>query len=206
MSRPAEVAPVLLAIVIGAVAWSILVLALFAPLLPPVTAALWVTPCLVGTVAIWAAQSLQRHGSWSAFVLCGALLLVFATYMFAVIGPWPTRLDQVGSAIGFIVSLAGYTVSWAALYQAAQHRSGECLTPRLVHHVDSLYFSLTTLSTTGYGDIHATSPTCRWLVSGQMAGDVLLVGFAVAGLVNSFVNRPAGTALRRNRPRRASAK
>ncbi len=44
---------------------------------------------------------------------------------------------------------------------------------------DAIYFTVTTLSTTGFGDIAAVSPTARWVVTIQMLFDlVVLVGLA----------------------------
>lgn len=44
---------------------------------------------------------------------------------------------------------------------------------------DAVYFTVTTLSTTGFGDIAAVSPTARWVVTTQMLFDlVVLVGLA----------------------------
>jgi hypothetical protein len=48
---------------------------------------------------------------------------------------------------------------------------------------NAIYFTVTTLSTTGFGDIAANSPTTRWVVTVQMLFDLI----AVVGLARVFV-------------------
>ncbi len=49
--------------------------------------------------------------------------------------------------------------------------------------MDALYFSVTTFSTTGFGDIHPLSATARAVCSGQMALTFLLVSVVIAMIV-----------------------
>jgi voltage-gated potassium channel len=43
-------------------------------------------------------------------------------------------------------------------------------------HTDALYFTVTTFSTTGFGDITAKSETARLVVTGQMILDLIIIG------------------------------
>jgi hypothetical protein len=52
-----------------------------------------------------------------------------------------------------------------------------------LNKIDSIYFTLTTLSTVGYGDIRPVSGTCRVIVSGQMIVGLILVVVILALLV-----------------------
>ena len=54
--------------------------------------------------------------------------------------------------------------------------------PRVVTHTDALYFSMTILSTVGFGDINATGQLARIVVSVQMLFDLVFVASAI-GLV-----------------------
>ncbi|GAA0949849.1 potassium channel family protein [Virgisporangium aurantiacum] len=61
---------------------------------------------------------------------------------------------------------------------------------------DTLYFSVTVFSTTGFGDITPHSEDARLLVTGQMIGDMIFIGFGI---------RQLATATRVGLERRASA-
>jgi hypothetical protein len=50
---------------------------------------------------------------------------------------------------------------------------------------DALYFTVTTFSTTGYGDITAKSQTARLLVTFQMLADLVVLGFGVKVLLGA---------------------
>lgn len=76
-------------------------------------------------------------------------------------------------------TLAYWTLSW-------DHPSSfsEPLTK-----VDALYFTLTTFSTTGYGDIHPVAQTARAVVSAQLVIDVLLLTVAAAIAIDRALER-----------------
>jgi voltage-gated potassium channel Kch len=50
---------------------------------------------------------------------------------------------------------------------------------------DALYFSVTVLSTVGFGDITPRSETARLITTGQMVSDLILIGFAARVLVGA---------------------
>lgn len=54
--------------------------------------------------------------------------------------------------------------------------------------LDALYFSMTTMSTVGYGDVHASGQTARLLVTLQLAFNLVFVG-ALVGLLQDRVRR-----------------
>lgn len=60
--------------------------------------------------------------------------------------------------------------------------------------VDALYFTLSTLATVGFGDVHAQGQLARGLVLLQMTFDIVFVAAlvaVVAGRVREHVNAPA---------------
>jgi hypothetical protein len=84
----------------------------------------------------------------------------------------------------FLVLFAG---AYYLLDRSAPGSFSESLT-----RTDALYFTLTTFSTVGYGDITAHSQTGRVLTMLQMAGGLLLVGIAarvLAGAVEAGLRR-----------------
>jgi hypothetical protein len=60
---------------------------------------------------------------------------------------------------------------------------------------DGLYFTMTTLATVGYGDIHATGQVARALVTAQIAFNLIFLG-ALASLLTRQVRQRATTTLR----------
>lgn len=57
---------------------------------------------------------------------------------------------------------------------------------------DGLYFTMTTLGTVGYGDIHATGQVARALVTAQIAFNLVFLG-ALASLLTRQVRQKAAT-------------
>jgi voltage-gated potassium channel len=78
--------------------------------------------------------------------------------------------------LGLLVPLV---VFWfAATYYALSASSSGSFDEQL-NHVGAVYFSMTTLTTIGYGDISAQTDVARVLVMMQMVVNVLVVGLAV---------------------------
>lgn len=109
---------------------------------------------LVGLVVIVAVAGLQLHA--------------------ITIAPMPSI--KAVETLGLIVPLV---VFWfAAIYYALSASSSGSFDEEL-NHVGAVYFSMTTLTTIGYGDISAQTDTARVLVMMQMVINVLVVGLAV---------------------------
>jgi voltage-gated potassium channel len=66
----------------------------------------------------------------------------------------------------------------ASYFVLAQDDPSNFNTPALTR-VDSLYFTITTFATVGFGDIAATSENARLLVSGQIVLDLLVLGLGI---------------------------
>jgi voltage-gated potassium channel len=75
-----------------------------------------------------------------------------------------------------------------AFYVVEQHRPGEIV--GLNSRLDSLYFTVSTLLTIGYGDVHAAGQLARALVLVQTVFDVVFVATA-ASLLSSRVRSAA---------------
>jgi len=55
--------------------------------------------------------------------------------------------------------------------------------------VDSLYFTVSTLATVGFGDVHATGQVARVLVTAQMVFNVIFVGLLASTLTTKLRRR-----------------
>ncbi|MBU6363722.1 MAG: two pore domain potassium channel family protein [Acidobacteria bacterium] len=92
--------------------------------------------------------------------------------------PYP----EVRAATSLFV-LVALLVTMFALTYAAMSVSNPAAFTEPLDKSNAIYFTVTTLSTTGFGDIAANSPTARWVVTVQMLFDLI----AVVGLARVFV-------------------
>ncbi|MGC5307598.1 potassium channel family protein [Micromonospora zamorensis] len=84
---------------------------------------------------------------------------------------------EAGSLVRLVVALVAGVVAFAlADYVVASNRVGEFV--GLETRVDALYFALATLTTVGYGDVHAQGQIARVLVCAQM---VFSIGVIATG-------------------------
>jgi hypothetical protein len=79
-------------------------------------------------------------------------------------------------------------VVFAAAYLALSHYDATAFSEEL-EHTSSLYFTITTLATVGYGDISAKSDTARIFVMVQMVADVAVLGAAIRLIVGRARSR-----------------
>ena len=86
--------------------------------------------------------------------------------------------DQIKLVTGF-----------AAVYYAMNRNGTQFI--GLVDRVDSIYFTVTTLSTVGFGDISATGDAARIIVTLQMLFDLVYIGLTVR-VLTSVARRRAG--------------
>ncbi|QGV77252.1 ion channel [Streptomyces ficellus] len=118
----------------------------------------------------------RRTGAATALFAIGllgvAVLLVWQARAIAH-SPHP-RLRAV-EALG--TTLALYLVLFAVAYYVLERSSPGSFSEPL-SRTDALYFTLTTFTTVGYGDITAVSPPGRVVTMLQMLGGLLLVGVA----------------------------
>lgn len=95
----------------------------------------------------------------------------------------------------FVVAVSTLAVvvgAFANAYYVLSLHGRDCFGSSL-SRIDAIYFTMTTLSTVGYGDIAPTSGTCRLIASGQMLVTMLFltifVGLLVAVLSRSNQSR-----------------
>ncbi len=80
------------------------------------------------------------------------------------------------------LSVTVLVLGFAALYESMSNRHGNF--SGLNNKVDAVYFTVTTLSTVGFGDIHATSRIARLIVSFQIIFNLLFLGGVVRLITN----------------------
>jgi voltage-gated potassium channel len=96
-----------------------------------------------------------------------------------LVGGTDIALQSLLTLIELVIVVFAY-----AFYALERSRSGEVA--GLETRTDALYFTMTTMTTVGYGDIHASGQVARVLVLVQLAFNIVFVGALVriaAGLV-----------------------
>lgn len=132
-------------------------------------------------------------GDALGFTIGATCLLAFAWIITAEVRGAKRRLRPVHLLLAFEVVLIIFSITY---YTLNLNHPGEFygLTTRL----DALYFSLATMATVGFGDVHAQGQLARAIVTSQMAFNLVFVGAAVALLQEQF----RSGAFHRNRARK----
>lgn len=107
----------------------------------------------------------------------------------------PLAAPRLKAVEALAATLVLFLVLFASAYYLLDRASPGSFTEPL-SRTDALYFTLTTFSTVGFGDIAARSETGRVMAMLQMAGGLLLVGFAarvLASAVQAGLRRKGST-------------
>jgi voltage-gated potassium channel len=127
---------------------------------------------------------------WFVFV-AGLVAFTVAVVRLAIRAQQPDGGDVGIDTLLLLVY--GVVVFFSLTYLGLASRPNEFV--GLQNRVDALYFTMTTLSTVGYGDIHPVGQASRIAVTGQLFFDLLVLGVA-ARLLGPAIARGA---LRRTR-------
>ena len=113
-----------------------------------------------------------------AVILIGgmAILLAVAAWQLRVILRARYPGLRAGQALATTVPL--FLLLFASAYFVMARASPASFSHPLTR-TDALYFTVTTFSTVGYGDITATSQTARLVVTAQMILDLLALGLGI---------------------------
>ena len=120
------------------------------------------------------------------------LLGMIALQLFRTVrDPYP----EVRAATSLLVLVTLLVVIFSLTYAALSVANPNSFT-EVLDKSNAIYFTVTTLSTTGFGDIAANSPTARWVVTVQMLFDLI----ALVGLARVFVLAAKTARARRSKP------
>ncbi|MFR9796792.1 potassium channel family protein [Streptomyces sp. MS06] len=164
-----------------------------------------------GLVAAYYLLPLDRPpgADWTTAVLFGGLLVVAAVFAWEVRTIVRSPHPRLRAVEALLTTLALFLVLFATTYHQLEQSAPEAFNEPLTR-TDALYFTMTTFTTVGYGDIVARSETARVVVMLQMAGGLAVFGLAariLAGAVQAGLHRQetrpsgdAGTETRGRRP------
>jgi voltage-gated potassium channel len=93
--------------------------------------------------------------------------------------PYQLQLARIVISIYTLLSIT------AGLIYSAEHVSN----PEVPDYFTALYFSLTTLTTVGFGDIHPVTTAGRWVVSGAILIGSAVIPAQAAALVEALLDR-----------------
>ncbi len=113
-----------------------------------------------------------------------AVILVVGMAVLIAVAAWQLRVIlrarypglRAGEALATTVPL--FLLLFASVYFVMARASPASFSHSLTR-TDALYFTVTTFSTVGYGDITATSQTARLVVTAQMILDLLALGLGI---------------------------
>ena len=94
--------------------------------------------------------------------------------------PYP-RLTAI-TALAFSIPL--FVLSFSVVYFLMERSAPQAFTEPMTR-LDALYFTVTVLSTVGFGDIAASSEAARAVTTVQMVADLVLIGFVVRVMLNA---------------------
>ena len=131
------------------------------------------------------------------------LSLSIALLVLAGVSAWQvlsiTRADYPGirAIEALSVTTPLFLLLFAAAYFVLAQDNPANFRPHLLTRTDTLYFTVTTFSTVGFGDITATSQGARLMVTVQMLLDLLVLGLGIRlffGAVQAGQRRHSETA------------
>ncbi len=98
---------------------------------------------------------------------------------------------------GLATTIPLFIVLFAASYYVTARANPASFNAQSMTRTDTMYFTITVLTTVGFGDITATNESTRLLVSGQMILDLILLGLGIRVIgraVNISQSRRHGSA------------
>ncbi|MFG2475687.1 ion channel [Streptomyces fagopyri] len=120
----------------------------------------------------------------TAVLLLSGLLVVILVFVWEVRTIIRSPHPRLKAVEALAATLVLFLVLFASAYFLLDRSAPGSFTEPL-SRTDALYFTLTTFSTVGFGDIAARSETGRVMTMLQMAGGLLLVGFAARVLASA---------------------
>lgn len=139
------------------------------------------------------------NGDFGASEVVQVVLTLTALALLSFMVIWEVRQQLVDEsrnidrlALALVVSVLGFAIGF---YVMAERNPGQIV--GLETRLDSLYFTMTTLLTIGYGDIHAKGQLARGLVLVQMCFNVVILTTAATTLTHQIRNRATAAATTR---------
>jgi voltage-gated potassium channel len=166
---------------------------------PPYRTIVWGVLRIVGSTAVLLTLYYLLPLSHSSLASAVTILIIGVAVFIGLVAfqvrsiirsPFPGLRGIEALATSVPLFLLLFASSYVVMAGMSASNFGERLT-----HTDGLYFTVTVFSTVGFGDITAKSQAARLVVTGQMIGDLVILGLAIKVIVGAVSRRrqPADT-------------
>jgi voltage-gated potassium channel len=138
-----------------------------------------------GLVVLYYALPLEgRSDAWTLTQLVIGLVVLAGIVAWQVRAIIASEFPRVRMLRAVFVAVPFYVLSFAATYfLIAQSGSADFSEP--LSRTDALYFTVTVLSTVGFGDITPKSELARLVVTLQMVANLILIGLGLRTLLGA---------------------
>jgi voltage-gated potassium channel len=136
----------------------------------------------------------RRLSGWTLVLLIAELGLVVAVIVWQIRLILRARYPTLQGIEALALSVPLFLLVFANVYYLLEHNVAGSFTAPL-SRTDALYFAVTVFTTVGFGDITPVAEPARLLVTGQMVGNLLVIGVALRVIL---------TAVERGRRRKGS--
>ena len=140
------------------------------------------------------------NGDLGASELVQVVITALALGLLSFMVIWEVRQQLVDEsrtidrlALALVVSVLGFALGFYLMVERSPDQIVGIET-----RLDALYFTMTTLLTIGYGDIHATGQFARALVLVQMVFNVAIIATGASTIGHQLRNRAAAAAAKRH--------
>jgi hypothetical protein len=138
----------------------------------------------VGVIVVYGLIPFDRSSTGDIFLVgLAAVVIIVLVNVFELRAVSLAEFPTLRAFEALSLSLVVVLVAFASMYLVLTNDNAAAFDETL-NHTGALYFSLTTLTTIGYGDIVPVSDIARKVVMAQMVIDVLVIGVFVRLVVN----------------------
>jgi voltage-gated potassium channel len=140
-------------------------------------------------VALYFVLPLDHSSTWAAVTMLVIGLVVFAgLVVFRVRAIIRSPFPGLRAIEALTTSVPLFLLLFASTYVVMATMSVSNFGGRLTH-TDGLYFTVNVFTTVGFGDITAKTEAARLVVTGQMIGDLVILGLAIKVIVGAVSRR-----------------
>jgi voltage-gated potassium channel len=137
---------------------------------------------------VYAAIPLQNDRWWMGLVVGAIVLVAIVPFTVRRVAAIETSSEPVFAALkAALVVVAMVIFAFSSVYLALDRGGGEF--EGLETKIDAVYFTVSTLSTVGYGDIHAVGQRARLAVTVQILVDLSVIALSVRAFVAAARSR-----------------